>query len=35
MFPLHLVSFTLSLYAPFFHWYQPPDRTNFTFLFSI
>jgi hypothetical protein len=32
--PPYSPSCTLSLYPPPSHWYQPPDRTYFTFLFS-
>jgi hypothetical protein len=31
----HSPFYTLSLYPPFSHWYQPPYRTCFTLLFPI
>jgi hypothetical protein len=31
----HSLFYTLSLYLPPCRWYQHPDRTGFTFLFSI
>jgi hypothetical protein len=35
IFPPYLPFYTLSLYLPPSHWCQPPDRTCFTFLFSV
>jgi hypothetical protein len=35
VFPLHSASFTLCLCPSLSHWYQPPERTCFTFLFPV